>query len=350
MDDDITWGSSVWASEDPIAIDAPGTKPRPPSIEVPPPPTPFGDDAGFDDFDDFAAADANAQDDGMKDDDFGDFEDFEEGGAQTVSAFVDVDSFPEAGPSRQWQPLQLDPLPPRQELRDEINDILAPIWEGEDIRRITTDDPMREVEGIGQILITSSSRETYKGLLQTTPPTKPTNWTRSRIRRQHLISLGIPVNLDEVLPKATGKPLPPLEIHTRPMSAPPGGRPQPHGGSSHPSRSGTPQPGPKNRIVAQFGPKPEIDTARINKLLDTDPEWLKMQPLHNLERMLSELKMQTASVSSLLTYLLQSRDALQQDSETYNGLIAELVSEVAQKVKSGKPGLTRTISLSARGR
>lgn len=66
-----------------------------------------------------------------------------------------------------------------------------------------------------------------------------------------------------------------------------------------------------------------------------------MQPLAALERHLADLRMQTANTSSLLTYLLQSRDALQQDSETYNGLIAELVGE-AQKIKSGKP--TRTMS------
>ena len=109
----------------------------------------------------------------------------------------------------------------------------------------------------------------YKMLLQTPPPIKPPNWTRSRIRRQHLIALGIPVNLDEVLPRANGKPLPPLEIHTRPMSAPPGSR-NPHtnlpGQSNHNSRAGTPQPGQQG-IFSQFGPKPELDTGRINKLL-----------------------------------------------------------------------------------
>jgi hypothetical protein len=114
-----------------------------------------------------------------------------------------------------------------------------------------------------------SSREMYRMLLQTPPPTKPPNWTRSRIRRQHLIALGIPVNLDEVLPRANGKPLPPLEINTRPMSAPPGSRHQ-HtnisGQSNHNSRAGTPQPGQQG-IFAQFGPKPELDTSRINKLL-----------------------------------------------------------------------------------
>lgn len=73
-------------------------------------------------------------------------------------------------------------------------------------------------------------------------------------------------------------------------------------------------------------------------------EYLAMQPLPNLERILAELKAQTANTSNLLTYLLQSRDALQQDSETYNGLIANLVSEMAQKVKSGKP-IARSMSV-----
>lgn len=66
---------------------------------------------------------------------------------------------------------------------------------------------------------------------------------------------------------------------------------------------------------------------------------LTMQPLSTLERYLNDLKLQTANASGLLTYLLQARDGLQQDAETYNGLIAELVGE-AQKIKSGKPRTT----------
>ena len=50
---------------------------------------------------------------------------------------------------------------------------------------------------------------------------------------------------------------------------------------------------------------------------------------------LADLKEQTAQTSALLTYLLQTRDAIQQDSETYNKLIVELVAE-AQKAKTGK--------------
>jgi hypothetical protein len=62
---------------------------------------------------------------------------------------------------------------------------------------------------------------------------------------------------------------------------------------------------------------------------------LALQPLAALERLSREIHLQTADTSGLLTYLLQVRDALQQDSETYNGLIAEMVGE-AQKKAAGR--------------
>jgi hypothetical protein len=68
----------------------------------------------------------------------------------------------------------------------------------------------------------------------------------------------------------------------------------------------------------------------------TVTETLTIEPLAVLERRLAELRAQTASASTLLSHLLQTRESLRQDSETYNGLIAELVGE-AQKIKSGKP-------------
>lgn len=74
---------------------------------------------------------------------------------------------------------------------------------------------------------------------------------------------------------------------------------------------------------------------------------LNLLPLTKLEKYLADLHLETTNTSSLLTYLLQTRDALQQDSETYNRLIAELVNE-AQKTKSGKGrgGVKRSGTLS----
>jgi len=178
------------------------------------------------------------------------------------------------------------------------------------------------------------------------------------------------VNLDEVLPYASSKPLPALHISSRPLSAPPVSRngSQPANGhtSLHNSRAGTPvpssgAPGPtagssQNGAVAQLGlgPKPQLDEQRIEELLAITPgmysfyvisgwytdiyadrtaDQLSLLPLASLETCLSDLRTQTQNTSALLTYLLQVKDALQQDSETYNRLIGELVGE-AQKMKT----------------
>ncbi|KAG6854909.1 hypothetical protein C0991_012099, partial [Blastosporella zonata] len=336
MDDELAFGASVWGSDAPVDV-----LPPPRTISSPEPL--FGDDDGFDDFNDPAAtvqADAG-------EDDFGDFGDFGEAEDAGPSSFGFEEDVRIAGPSSSsgWHPLKLDPLPSRTSLDEQLQIMLEPLWGYENLANILTSDEIREVEGVSQILVAPESRDLYKMLVQTPPPTKPPNWTRSRIRRQHLISLGIPVNLDEVLPRANGEPLPPLEIFTRPMSAPPGPRHLAHQ-NTHPastatSRAGTPQPSRQGTPPSHFGPKPELDHAKIQKLLELDPESLTIQPLTTLERHLADLRVQTAATSALLTHLLQSREALQQDSETYNGLIAELVGE-AQKMKSGKP--TRTNS------
>ncbi len=121
-------------------------------------------------------------------------------------------------------------------------------------------------------------------------------------------------------------------------------------------RSGTPQPGVRSTALAtaqlRLGPKPAINDGKITSLLALDTGEpvvnriirfeaniflgsLLLLPAKTLDRHLNDLREQTAQTSALLTYLLQTRDALQQDSETYNKLIGELVGE-AQKIKTGK--------------
>ncbi|KAK7054252.1 hypothetical protein R3P38DRAFT_2856114 [Favolaschia claudopus] len=327
-EDDLTFGASVWGSPEPVLSPPPSF-----SLSIP--------SAQLDDFDDFGSPAETAPPAATDDDDFGDFGDFgEEAAGGGFAASEDFDEIPQAGPSFQtfqtnWEALHLDPMPSPADLREQLDDILAPIWRGVDISQVTTKEGIREVEGIGQILMNPESRELYAMLVQSPPPTKPPNWTRSRTRRQHLIALGIPVNLDEVLPpQANGKPMPPIHVttQTRPMSAPPGPHNHPVPGGSTPARSGTPQPGGR---AEQFGPKPEIDNAKIAELIALDSESLAIQSISSLESHLAALRAQTTSTSALLSHLLQTRDSLQQDSETYNKLIAELVGE-AQKIKTVK--------------
>ena len=146
------------------------------------------------------------------------------------------------------------------------------------------------------------------------------------------------------------------------MSAPPG----PRGGLSklqsealNQRRSGSSRPGspssrrgPSAAAQLRLGPRPDLDETKVGELLSLSAgpclttlvtttgltacaDQMSLLPTSTLEGYLADMKAQTAKSSSLLTYLLQTRDALQQDSETYNKLIGELVGE-AQKIKTGK--------------
>jgi hypothetical protein len=180
------------------------------------------------------------------------------------------------------------------------------------------------------------------------------NWIRSRTRRQHLISLGIPINLDEVLPRTLEK-IPTLQITTRPSSAPPGPR-QSRPGSGVGSRAGSPVKKSQGSATngLRLGPQPVLDNTVINGLLNLSPgtccryvilnnnldrlsEQMSLSPLATLEGHRANIKLQTDNLLTLLTYLLQARDALQQDSETFNKQIGELILE-AQKMKTTNKG------------
>ncbi|KAH7911571.1 hypothetical protein BJ138DRAFT_1062904 [Hygrophoropsis aurantiaca] len=349
MDDDFGFGASVWSEPNDSTRLAKLTT----AFPVLPSPGPSTVQDQFDDFDDFHTPPQTDHEPSIaQDDDFGDFGDF--GEAEQVEGTMDfgqeMDDFPEevpiAGPSKTWEPFVVSAQTLREDIERQINIILDPVW-SRDLSPYTMDADIREVEGISQILVTPESRDLYNQIAKSPPQIEPINWTRSRIRQQHLIALGIPVNLDEMMPHASGKPLPPLQISTRPMSAPPGPRNGPLRGTPAASRSnsragsprsGTPQPsrsGPASVAHLGLGPKPVLDQQKVNDLLNLDPDQLPLLPVAKLERYLADLRTQTTTTSSLLTHLLQTRDALQQDSETYNRLIAELVSE-AQKSKTGK--------------
>ena len=301
MEDDIAFGTSVWGAPD-VGV-PPSLTLRPPSSAISPGPSTAQDD--FDDFDSFRtpAETVSGSGDEGGDDDFGDFGDFGETQQLPITpgfssfgeiTYAEPESF--AGPSTgaDWRPLRLPPLPSREQLQEQVDEIMGPLWTHDDTSYLT-DDAIREVGGLNQTLVTSErylsqfaycgfvsqftggcSRQLYNALLPPSPPSfQPVNWTRSRIRRQHLIHLGIPINLDEVLPRTNGA-LPTLEITTRPMSAPPG----PRGGLSklqsamHTPRGGSRPASPslKNQSSAaaqlRLGPRPELEESRIEELIN----------------------------------------------------------------------------------
>jgi hypothetical protein len=145
MDDDLTFSASVWAASTPLDIASTSWATSPPKL----------DPATLDDFDDFGPPD-ESNGEAIEDDDFGDFGDFgeaHEGESLALEEDVDFGQLPLPGPSH-WQPLQLDPFPSRSSLENDINETLVPIWQYEDISDVTTDEDIREAEGISQILLT----------------------------------------------------------------------------------------------------------------------------------------------------------------------------------------------------
>jgi hypothetical protein len=140
MDDDLTFSASVWAASTPLDIASASWATSPPKPD--------------DDFDDLVSPDESNLE-AIDDDDFGDFGDFGEAHEGESLALEDVNfgQLPLPGPSH-WRPLQLDPFPSRSSLENEINETLVPIWQYEDISDVTTDENIREVEGISQILLT----------------------------------------------------------------------------------------------------------------------------------------------------------------------------------------------------
>ncbi|GJJ07288.1 hypothetical protein Clacol_001488 [Clathrus columnatus] len=368
MDD---WGTSVW--------DTPSGNPPTTSVvlisdafapeDVEDAPNDIGDSTT-----NFAGQNQFSEDDFG--DDFGDFGDGEQlsfedndmNGFQDADAFQD---FPALIPTA-WEPLCLDPWPSSEELASDVDNLLQMIWPL-DSSTILTDENIRQVEGITQILITPErqahklqfilpslfsltyvvfSRILYHTLFDETPAvaTKPPNWIRSRIRRQHLITLGIPINLDEIMPHSNGKVMPAINVTTRPSSAPPGPREVSRSISVPVSRSGTPRPGtpqpqPSGTVrqspiqtnnIASLGPRPNLDETKVVQTLKLDSDTLALLPLSTLEGHLGTLKSLTADTSALLTYLLQLRETLHQDAETYNGLIAGLVGEAQKKSLGSK--------------
>lgn len=157
MDDDFGFGTSVWGAPDdpPLKLEnslssssipaasSPVNDTKEDTLEAPP------DSEDFDEFDDFDAAATTVS----PDDDFGDFGDFGDAQNATFSSGFNEEP-PIAGPSRiPLQPLRLHPLPTPDDLREQVERIIAPIYEEDDIAAITTNEEIRQAEGISQILL-----------------------------------------------------------------------------------------------------------------------------------------------------------------------------------------------------
>lgn len=135
---------NVWDTPDPVPASVPDSPETTPTFQP-----------ASDDFDDADFAEPMSQNDAFANDDFGDddFGDFgdeqplESAGISHNQSFINPEP-----PSQPWDPLRLDPLPSRSELTEHTHDIVAPIF-SYDLSQITSDIPIREAEGVAQVLV-----------------------------------------------------------------------------------------------------------------------------------------------------------------------------------------------------
>lgn len=156
LNDDFSFDSSVWG------LPAPAS-----SLLSPPPPSslpsssPAASHGQLDDFDDFHTPLESKTPSLAQDDDFADFGDFGEVGSSDVHFTFEEDttfSGDIRGPESSqltWRSFSLDPLSSAQDLSLQIEEILGPVWPVT-LSSLTLDEDIRQVEGIGQVLTTST--------------------------------------------------------------------------------------------------------------------------------------------------------------------------------------------------
>lgn len=184
--------------------------------------------------------------------------------------------------------------------------------------------------GPNSIFLTDRSLSLWTQLVAP-PPLQPPNWVRSRIRRLFLVSLGVPVDLDEILPASKQKKLILPSIHLRHRSqSPADGRrtdsrtrlKQENASSASVDQSSSSKTGRRRK-----GPPspPELDLQTTKMLCATTEAALSNMTDEELHAHVKKLENLTAKASEVLEYWLKKRDSALGDKEAFEGVIENLV-------------------------
>ena len=144
-------------------------------------------------------------------------------------------------------------------------------------------------------------------------PLNPPDWKRSRIRRLFLVSLGIPVNLDEILPPS-GKKKKLVLPSTKPDTA-------------GPSLSGKlpPQAPPFDAVTARH--QASVSGLALKNMTDEE-----------LKQHVETLKVVNVQASENLTYWIARRNEAMGEKESLEGVIESLVG-YTERQRKGTMGI-----------
>ncbi|RAH52624.1 hypothetical protein BO85DRAFT_407755 [Aspergillus piperis CBS 112811] len=294
------------------------------------------DTTGADEFDDFAEE--------QEDDDFGDFDDFDDGFQEPMEAVEDDPA--EIQPSQPPTPpsvpplLDLDAIPSLADFHTTLSDPLDRLFPS--TKDTVSLQPLDPIPNPTAIFSTERSLSLWSQLVAP-PPLQPQNWVKSRIRRLFLVSLGVPVDLDEILPASKQKKLilPSVNLDdTRRSSTPPTAhsRSQSLAAKRDSTQSGPGSPGPNQQSRTRTSrrrepsPPPELDLPAVHRLCATTDAALDGLTDGELRGHVQELESATLRASSVLEYWLKRLDGLVSEKEAFEGVIENLVSH-ARRVR-----------------
>ncbi|MCJ1386876.1 hypothetical protein MMC17_010004 [Xylographa soralifera] len=278
----------------------------------------------FDDFEEGAAVD-----------DFGDFDN----GSQPLSRIEDVESA--SSEQISYIPLNSFPLVDFSSLTslEDIIEATRPQLAALFPAAYTSSTPSSQVQKVpNSIFLTDRSLSLWTQLVAP-PPLQPPDWTRSRIRRLFLVSLGVPVDLDEILPASKQKKL--ILSFTSADSSSPN---DPRKGSiarlkqtetnasntSIDSSPGTPnvsvgnlKPGSKRRKGPT--PPPNFDVVAVRQLCNVTDAALENLSDVELRAHVSRLEELMQRGKEVLQYWVKRKEAAVGDKEVFEGVIENLV-------------------------
>ncbi|KAK5744202.1 hypothetical protein LTR17_002232 [Elasticomyces elasticus] len=286
-----------------------------------------GDNDGFgDDFDDFNEGDGE--------EDFGDFD--EAGEAEAESAAVE-----EAPPAPDilagLPTLNISGLSSR-DTKTAMSSYISAIFPDAQPLSPLSDLPPIDPSKTSPFL-SDRSLALWQQLVSP-PPMQPPNWTRSRIRRLFLVSLGVPVDLDEILPPSKQKRLvlPNINLLSSPRPSTAVDRLRDGEGNdsttSLDSRTGAPKPKPSRRAGKGPPGPPDFDLNSAALLCRVTPEAMAGMDDEELRAFLVKLGRVVGEASGVLEYWVQRKDEGLREKEALEGVVGNLVGWV--KGRRGK--------------
>ncbi|TVY21357.1 Uncharacterized protein LARI1_G001359 [Lachnellula arida] len=277
-----------------------------------------GSDGGFgDDFDDFEEGEEDAE-----------FGDFDEGFQEPGAAPPPQQSFPSA-PS--FPVLDFNSLSSPSEVHTATEPYLNALFPPDTIDTsilppLTAENP---------IFLTPRSASLWSQLVAP-PPLQPPNWIRSRIRRLFLVSLGVPVDLDEILPASKQKKLILPSINLQPRTSSDSRsvsrlKQENSSSTSLDSQGQTKRSDSRRRKGPP--PAPSLDLVSSRQLCAITDEALNGLTMEELKEHVGRLEAMQGTANEVLEYWTKRTDEKLGDREAFEGVIENLVKHARKTRK-----------------